>query len=794
MKHNYLKHMFTALLLLYATVASAHDFEAGGIYYNILSDTDRTVEVTFKGSSYSEYSEEYTGCVVVPSVVTYGGTSYSITGIGENAFYGCNTLKGIIIGNNITSIKKKAFYYCYNLKDIKIPDNVTIIESDAFRECYALKSVVIGSSVKSIGSFAFYGCSNLRTIINMSSMAITQGTTGSGYVAFYAYRVITSIESIEDDYVFSVIDGINTLVAYIGNEIEITLPDSYRDDNYVIGDKAFYTNLSVESISIPNCVTSIGDYAFFNCQKLENIAIPNSVIYIGEMAFKQCCKLTNIKIPDSVGKITNSMFYDCTGLTNVTIPNSVTSIGQSAFYNCSSLKDITLGSNLMSIGGYAFGSCETLANVEIASGITKIEEYAFTGCEALTSFVIPTSITSLGRRIFEGCRNLKTIINLSSLQFVISSNDNNSHMPQYSDIIKIDAPNGSIDGDYVFGIIEGANTLCRYLGNNSDVILPNNYKGEKYIIGEKAFESNSSITSVIISNSVISIGKYAFIGCTGLISITIPNSVTSIENYAFSGCTGLTSVTSLIPADELFAINSYVFNSVDKTKCTLYVPYGAKNKYAATAGWNEFTNIVETAPTEFVITINQYGSATYCSEYALDFSEVEGLKAYAATGYKSNSGVVTLTRVQTAEGGVGLFFKGEPGEYVVPVIESTDEHSLNMLVGTLESTIVNGTDGEMTNYKYTVKSGTNTPMFYQFADNSTLSAGKAYLQIPTAWLPATAQKSVSIRFADGETTDIDELKGENGEVKTIYDLQGRVVENPTKGIYIVDGKKVFINK
>ena len=120
-----------------------------------------------------------------------------------------------------------------------------------------------------------------------------------------------------------------------------------------------------------------------------------------------------------------------------------------------------------------------------------------------------------------------------------------------------------------------------------------------------------------------------------------------------------------------------------------------------------------------------------------------------------------------------------------------------MLVGTLEQTTVNSTDGEMNNYKFTILPGDETPMFYPFEDNTTLSAGKAYLQIPTAWLPAVAQKSVSIRFDEGETTDIDEVadevKGENGKVKGVcYDMQGRVVENPTSGIYIIDGKKVII--
>ncbi len=271
----------------------------------------------------------------------------------------------------------------------------------------------------------------------------------------------------------------------------------------------------------------------------------------------------------------------------------------------------------------------------------------------------------------------------------------------------------------------------------------------------------------------------------------LPFSVEYIEKWAFEGVKNLTAL--YVYKKEPIDIEREVFENVDKDALTLYVPYGSKSAYMAAEGWSEFTNIVELEPvSEVTVTINEYGCATYCSMYDLDFGNVDCLKAYAATGYKGDGQVVTLTRVQTAEAGVGLFLKGEPGEYVVPVIESTYERSLNMLVGTLEPTTVNSTDGTMNNYKFTIADGDATPMFYPFEDGTTLSAGKAYLQIPTAWLPTIAKKSLSIRFDDGETTDVDEVKGENEEVKTVYDLQGRVVEEPTNGIYIIDGKKVII--
>ena len=193
-----------------------------------------------------------------------------------------------------------------------------------------------------------------------------------------------------------------------------------------------------------------------------------------------------------------------------------------------------------------------------------------------------------------------------------------------------------------------------------------------------------------------------------------------------------------------------------------------------------------------LIAIAGAGDVSFPNANAKTYLEKGYVKAYAATGYDTATQVVTLTRVQSAKGGTGLFLKAEPGEYVIPVIENSSYNTLNLLVGTLEQTTVNSTDGAMSNYKFTIAEGDAYPMFYPFEDGTTLSAGKAYLQIPTAWLPATAQKSLSVRFDDGETTDIDELKGESGEVKTIYDLSGRVVENPTSGIYIIGGKKAIV--
>ena len=306
-------------------------------------------------------------------------------------------------------------------------------------------------------------------------------------------------------------------------------------------------------------------------------------------------------------------------------------------------------------------------------------------------------------------------------------------------------------------------------------------------IGDNAFAYCEEITSASLPNSLQSIGMGAFAECDKLKSVVIPENVTTIGSGAFFSA-GLSSITckSVVPP---VVADGETFHDVSKST-PVYVPLSSIPSYRNAEYWNEFTNIQ--AIPEF-ITINQYGSGTYCSPYALDFSEVEGLKAYVAAGYDSETGVVTLLRVMTANAGVGLFVKGEPGDYAVPVLESTSYNALNMLVGTLEATTVNSTDGSYTNYKYTIREGDAEPMFYPFADGSTQGAGRAYLQIPTAWLTTVTARSISYRFDNGETTDIDNAEIKNRESKIVYDLMGRRVSQPQKGgVYIVNGKKTII--
>ena len=187
-----MKRLRLTLLALFVLIGSsamwAHDFEVDGIYYNIISSEDKTVEVIYKGETYDSYSGEYTGAVTIPETITYGEITYHVTSIGDLAFHscsnlititipksvtsigeftfsGCSGLTSMTIPNGVKSIKMCAFAYCSGLTSITIPNSVTSIEDAAFGNCSGLTSITIPNSVTSIGNAVFLGCSGLSSIV-----------------------------------------------------------------------------------------------------------------------------------------------------------------------------------------------------------------------------------------------------------------------------------------------------------------------------------------------------------------------------------------------------------------------------------------------------------------------------------------------------------------------------------------------------------------------------------------------------------------------------------------------------
>ena len=332
----------------------------------------------------------------------------------------------------------------------------------------------------------------------------------------------------------------------------ITIPNSVTS----IGDDAFSLCISLQSITIPNSVTKIGDGAFYGCnicfficnstyfqnddvclfnkdktaivsriKDCINYIIPNSVTSIGDYAFYNCKSLQSITIPNSVTSIGNDAFSGCESLQSITIPNSVTSIGDKAFRWCNSLQSVTIPNSVTSIGDNAFNWCKSLQSVTIPNSVTSIGDNAFNWCKSLQSVTIPNSVTSIGDKAFSGCDSLRSITIPNSVTSI-----GDEAFSCCTSLRSITIPNSVISiGDYAFSSCESLQS----------VTIPNSVTK----IGDYAFSWCKSLQSITIPNSVTKIGDYAFSDCESLQSITIPNSVTSIGDRAFYSCKSLQSVT-----------------------------------------------------------------------------------------------------------------------------------------------------------------------------------------------------------------------------------------------------------
>ena len=332
MKHRVFLAAVLLTALAFSQSAKAYDFSAVApsgqtLYYNIVGGN---AQVTSQNSRSPYYSTYPTGALTIPDSVTYNGTTYSVTTIGNFAFNNCSGLTSVTIGGSVTTIGNYAFERCSGLTSVTIGGSVTTIGNYAFDNCSGLTSVTIGDSVTTIGARAFLDCSGLTSVT-------------------------------------------------IGGSVT------------TIGDYAFYHCSSLSSVTIPNSVTTIGIAAFYMCSGLTSVTIGGSVTTIADDAFYRCSSLSSVTIGGSVTTIGNYAFYMCSGLTSVTIPNSVTTIGGSAFNGCSGLAEIHSQANVAPrLGGQTFSGVPDTIPVYIPCGSVSSYRSRWTHFSNFNEIFLPT--------------------------------------------------------------------------------------------------------------------------------------------------------------------------------------------------------------------------------------------------------------------------------------------------------------------------------------------------------------------------------------------------------------------
>ncbi len=316
------------------------------------------------------------GTLAIPSTVSYNGHSYTVTKIGNSAFWNYTGLTGTVtLPSTVTTIEYGAFRGCTGLTGVNL-SNVVTIGDGAFSYCSGLTgTLTIPNSVTSVGAQAFYECTHITSISVGSSANLS---TTSGTNPFQGCSAVTTVTVNSNNTYFDSRNSCKAIIRKSNNEL-------------VFG---------CRNTVIPSSVTSIGENAFYNQTGLTAITIPNSVTSIGESAFWQCSGLTSITIPGSVASIGASAFYGCTGLTGaLVIGEGVTTIGNAAFAcdeNNTGVTSLTIGGAVTSIGYNAFHGRTGInqINVNATTPPTISNGGAFSGINTSIPVIIPCGTLS----------------------------------------------------------------------------------------------------------------------------------------------------------------------------------------------------------------------------------------------------------------------------------------------------------------------------------------------------------------------------------------------------------------
>ena len=489
----------------------------------------------------------------------------------------------------------------------------------------------------------------------------------------------------------------------VNAEGTVTIPAEVNGLKVVaIDDMAFY-NCSFESITIPKSVTSIGGEIFFWCYGLTSIEVEagnpvydsrdncNAIIETATNKLVAVCPVSTI--PEDI-KVIGS--YACASNNSISanLPEGIEVIEDRALHRCS-LGSIIFPSTVKSMGAELFVDeyhpCESLTSVTVQSAEPAIIcDKTFAGCPNLTTLNVPAG-SKAAYTAAEGWKEFKNIVEMGAITIGKSGKasycGDKSLDFSYSEEVKAYIATG-FDKD------EGTIWLTRVKDVPAGV--PVLIKGE----AEKTYQ-------VPVTDSQNSYYTNMFVGNTTGASIEIYETSDdgSKVNYYLKDGTFL-SVTG----------NA----KIGKNKCYLQLPATFN---ASVTGASQS------------VTVGQTGKASFAAPVDLDFTNVEGLKAFTATGYDKSTKTIWLTRVLKVQQGEGVLLKGDPDNYEIPSV-AAQSHYENMFVGNTSGASIEiyetSDDGSQTNYY--LKGGT----FLSVTGNAIIGNNKCYLPLPTSMVAGAA--------------------------------------------------------
>lgn len=381
------------------------------LYYEVNNESNTVSVVGAKASLRN---------IVIPDTVEIDGTTYEVVEITEHAF-DHHKLKSVVVGNNVERVGPHAFHYCANLTNVTLGNHLLELAFGAFYGCVNLTKVNFPDSLKSIGSYTFFCCLRLNDIY---SDIQDPGQCRIGRFAFgcqdelyqrvylhvpdsitiykeqaewgrFAQILSNNPRQPQPNHIIGeegecLIDIYGARYSLDGKTL-LSVPTDTSSYEIIKGcetiAKEAFKETAVETVTVPDTVTTIGASAFAGCKKLYTITLPDSVMQIGSTTFLGCNRLTAVRLPRCIDGIHINMFRDCKSLKSIFLPSGIQFIGLGAFENCCSLQSIVI------------------------PNMAVVESYAFAGCSSLKDVSLPlsTNFEYLGSDLFEGCSSLQNV-------------------------------------------------------------------------------------------------------------------------------------------------------------------------------------------------------------------------------------------------------------------------------------------------------------------------------------------------------------------------------------------------
>jgi len=610
----------TAALLLCSMVVSAEDFSVDGIYYNITSETDLTVEVTYQGAGYSAI-DEYSGDVTIPAIVKHDGKTFRVTTIGMYAFYGCANLTSVVIPSSVTTINDLAFSSCSGLKSIHIPNSVIEIKQRAFEYCSSLSSLTLPEKLSNVAYELCMGCSKLESIV------IPEGVTSIGVKAFNGCQELQTINlpnslTYIGDYAFYACNSISSPIHIPANVTTIGMYAfcgcsnvtslTFSEGVTYIGSCAF-SGLGITSVVLPNSLTNAEAYMLSGCSNLISVTLSKNLTIIPQGMLEANVKLSSVTIPEGVAQINESAFQNCSSLMAVELPSSITYVGPSSFSVCYGLKSVTVKSDTPPTNGSAFYS-----GVDKDVCILRVPSESLEAYKAAMYWNEFKNIVAIENTVDLGsCGDKLTWMLTDKDELIIGGTGTMTDYETYEDTPWSRYQNDIAQVTIEAGVVSIGKSAFGGCNNLTSINIPANVTS----IGESALAHCSNLKSIVVAEDnlvydsrngcnaiietwtnvlvagcstttipedVVSIGNSAFEGCKSLTDVVIPERVADIGMHAFADCNGLTSITCEAVTPPVCGDNA--FGNVEKS-IPVYVSASPVAAYQAADGWKEFTNI-----------------------------------------------------------------------------------------------------------------------------------------------------------------------------------------------------------